>query len=356
MRIRFTGFGRLGEMPRLAGIACALLILLGLGAAPLRAGNLPTGPDVIEAGIDEAARELAKEPKLRHLTPQQLRARAEFVFGNMLFVTIHELGHALVSEFDLLVLGREEDAADGYATLGSLKCGTELGRRVLVEAAKGWFMTAQRSQREGDTRTYYDRHGLDEQRAYQIVCLMVGSNRERFKDLADETELPEDRRRSCGWDYDTASRSWERALKPHQRTADQPKQRIEISYGEATGKLAPFARIFSGTRFLETIVEQVANTYAWPEPITVEMRSCGDANARWTIPTRRLHVCYELAQEFAELYREFGKRTLAQVRLPPPPPSQRLGAFRSGPRSVGARSTGAFKPTRSPRTGRRPAR
>ena len=62
----------------------------------------------------------------------------------MLFVIIHELAHALVSEMDLIVLGREEDAADAYATLGSLKCGTELGRRVLIEAAKGWFMTAQR--------------------------------------------------------------------------------------------------------------------------------------------------------------------------------------------------------------------
>ena len=47
----------------------------------------------------------------------------------------------------------------------------------------------------------------------------------------------------------------------------------------------------------------------------LKMRSCGEPNARWTIPTRRLHVCYELAQEFSELYQDFGKgRTLAQVR------------------------------------------
>src|SRR5262245_41986830 len=167
----------------LTRIAC-VLALLGLGTAPLRANDLPTGPEIFEAGIDEAARELAKEPKMRHLSTQQLRARAEFVFGNMLFVTIHELAHALVSEMDLLVLGREEDAADAYATLGALQCGSDFSRRTLVEAAKGWFMTAQRSRKDGDAPTYYDRHGLDEQRAYQIVCLMVGSDQERFKDLA----------------------------------------------------------------------------------------------------------------------------------------------------------------------------
>ena len=37
---------------------------------------------------------------------------------------------------------------------------------------------------------YYGRHGLNEQRAYQIVCLMVGSDPVRFKALADETKLP----------------------------------------------------------------------------------------------------------------------------------------------------------------------
>ena len=48
------------------------------------------------------------------------------------------------------------------------------------------------------------------------------------------------------------------------------------------------------------------------------MRICGDANARWTISTRRLHVCYELAEEFVELYRDYGVgRTLAQARIEP---------------------------------------
>jgi len=135
----------------LARLAC-VLVLLGLAAAPLRANDLPSGAEVFQAGVDEAARELGKEPKMRHLSPEQLRARAEFVFGNMLFVTIHELAHALVSEMDLVVLGREEDAADAYATLGALQCGSEFSRRTLVEAAKGWFMTAQRNRQDGDIR------------------------------------------------------------------------------------------------------------------------------------------------------------------------------------------------------------
>jgi hypothetical protein len=350
MRLRWTELGWLRETPIVARFAWTLLVLVGLGGAPLRAQDLPSAAEIFQARVDEGIRELAKEPHLRRLTPQQLRARVEFVYGNMLFVTIHELGHALVSEFDLLVLGREEDAADAYATLGALQCGSDFSHRVLVEAAKGWFMTAQRDRKSGDAPHYYERHGLDEQRAYQIVCLMVGSDPARFKDLADETGLPKDRRQSCGWDYDTASRSWERALAAHQRAADQPKPRIEVIYGEGKGKLARYAHIFSTTRFLETIVEQVADRFAWPAPIVVEMRTCGEPNARWTIPTRRLHVCYELVQEFVELYRGYGEgRNLAQARLTP---KYRLNA--GSPNRP--QSSGAWKKLRGPTVGRRSAR
>jgi Putative metallopeptidase len=286
--------------------------------APFECGaaHLPEGSsspaESFRAGIDEVTSD-----RSHRLTSEQRRDRAEFVFGNMLFVTAHELGHALVSEMDLMVLAREEDVADAYATIGVLKCGADFARRVLVEAAKGLFLNTQRDKKAGDVPQYYERHGLDEQRAYHIVCLMYGSDPARFKDLADETGLPQDRRRSCGWDYDTASRSWDRALAPHLRT-DQPKPRIEVIYGEAKGRLATYARIFKDTRFLETVIEQIADRFAWPASIVVEMRSCDDANARWTIPTRRLHVCYELAEEFVELYRDYGVgRTLAQARVAP---------------------------------------
>jgi Putative metallopeptidase len=314
--------------------AMAWIGLAGSPSAALAQATLPPAPSfdcalgersgtaeaaavgIFQHGIDEAARELGKGA--RRLTAQQAQARARFVFGNMLFVTAHELGHALVSELDLMVLGREEDVADAYATVGLLKCGADLSRSVLVEAAKGWFMAAQRDRKAGEVPQYYERHGLDQQRAYQIVCLMVGSDPVRFKDLADEAALPQERRRSCGWDYDTASRSWDRALAPHLRAIDRPKPRIDVVYGEAKGKLALYASIFRASRFLETIVEQVADRFAWPAAITVEMRTCGEANARWTIATRTLHVCYELAEEFVDLYRDFGgDRTLAQLRAAP---------------------------------------
>jgi hypothetical protein len=62
----------------------------------------------------------------------------------------------------------------------------------------------------------------------------------RYKDLADETKLPEDRRQSCQKDYGKISMSWDTVLKPHRRAAEQAKIDIETTYGE--GNLDAYAK------------------------------------------------------------------------------------------------------------------
>jgi Putative metallopeptidase len=87
----------------------------------------------------------------------------------------------------LPVLGRMEDAADSFAALRLIRVGSDFSHCVLTEAAKGWFLADRRDQKTGDNVAFYDEHGLNQQRAYEIVCLMVGSDEQKFKDLAKET-------------------------------------------------------------------------------------------------------------------------------------------------------------------------
>ena len=135
---------------------------------------------------------------------------------------------------------------------------------------------------------------------------MVGADPVKIQALAEETTLPGEIRRTCGWDYDQSIAVWETVLMPHRPAADQPKARIEVIYRTATGNLEVYGQVFRNLRFLETIAELAADRFAWRAPIVMEMRSCGDAGAEWTVPTRTLHVCYEMAQDLAELYRELG--------------------------------------------------
>jgi hypothetical protein len=291
----------------------ALLFSAGAGVSqptPLDPAEIQarvTASEQIQAQIVEVARDLKDHPQLKKLTQQDRESAVAFVVGNMLFVLLHELAHAAIADLEFPVLGREEDAADEFAILRMLWVGSAFTHHVLADATKGWFFSARRDRKEGEPLAFYDEHSLDQQRAYHIVCLMVGHDPNEMADLAKEMKLPDDRRESCKKDFARASSSWAAVLKPHRRKPDEPKVEIETIYGEGKGELAPFAQSFRTLRLLETVAGFTADDLAWPVPFTLEMQSCGYINARWNDETRKLTICYELAADFAELGRDFGK-------------------------------------------------
>jgi hypothetical protein len=282
----------------------AAFLLFGVG--PIHAQTAPSETGRFQARIGEFARSLQNDPRLKKLSQQDREKLVEFVTGNMLFVLLHELAHTTVDEFDLPVLGREEDAADDFAAVRLLRIDSDFSHRVLVEAAKGWFLSYQRDLQDGEKLDFSDEHSLDAQRAFHIVCLMVGSDRSKFADLASETKLPPERQETCPRDFEKASRSWEKVLKPHQRNADQPRTKIDVIYGEGKGNLDLYAQAFRAVRLLDVIAGHISDQLAWPAPFALEMKSCGVVNAAWFAPDRKLTLCYELAADFAELYRDYG--------------------------------------------------
>ncbi len=284
----------------------ALSFSLLFGGGTVMAQSEPAEPRPFPARVKEVARGLSDHPRLKEMTQQEREDVVEFVVGNMLFVLLHELAHTAVADLKVYVLGHEEDAADDFAILRLLKVGSAFTHRVLAEATKGWFFSARRDRNDGEPLAFYDEHSLDQQRAYHIVCLMVGFNPDEMVDLYDEMKLPDERRESCKKDFAKASLSWETALKTHHREVDEPKTKIEVAYGDGTGKLDIFAQGFRTVRMLETVAERISEL-AWPAPFTLEMQSCGFINARWTDETRKLTLCYELAADFAELYHDFNK-------------------------------------------------
>jgi Putative metallopeptidase len=258
--------------------------------------------------IDAAVRALrGSDPKFQDMPEQHVQGLVEFVSGNMLFVLLHELGHAAITRMGLPVLGRMEDAADSFATLMLLRAGSDFSHRVLIAAAEGWFLADRRDRQSGVKLAFYGEHGLNQQRAFQIVCTMFGSDEVKFRDLAEETNLPQARQDTCLGDYSNAAFSWDLLLKPHRRTAEQPKTRIDVVYGPAEGRAEIAERVARTIRLLETVADRASDELAWPPPLTLEMRSCGFPNAMWELRVRTVTLCYELANEFADLYRDFGK-------------------------------------------------
>jgi putative metallopeptidase DUF4344 len=141
--------------------------------------------------------------------------------------------------------------------------------------------------------------------------LVVGSDPGKFTDLANEAKLPAERQETCPKDYTRVSRSWDIVLKPYRRAPEQPETKIEVIYGEGKGNLDVFAQGFRSVRLLETVAKHAADQLRWPAPFTLEAKSCGFINATWTRSTRKLTICYELAADFARLYRNFNTVALA---------------------------------------------
>jgi hypothetical protein len=295
-----------------------LLFCVSFITGPLFAQPAPAPPGTLQARIDAAALALEKNPRFKSLSPQYRQVIAEFMAGNTLFVLLHELAHAATSQMRITALAGKEDAADSFAVTRLIKLSSGFPDRVLQESAKGWFLSDQRGQENGDPVAYYDEHGLDQERAHRIVCLMVGSGEDKYRNLAGATKLPKERQESCAGDFSAASDSWDMMLKPHLRSPDQPKTKINVVYGDVKGgKLEAAAQALRAIMLLETVAERVADTYAWPAPFAIEMQTCGHPNAQWLPAARKLVLCYELAADFGDLYRGYGDRPASSVTRKP---------------------------------------
>ncbi len=284
----------------------SLSLLLLTCATPAAAQALPA-PSPLEMRITEAAQMLAKDTRFAAIVPRRGQELVEFVAGNVLFALTHEMGHVATTELGLIVLGREEDAADGFATLQGLKMGNAFSIGVLKNTAMAWFLSDERNRAHGIRLAFFDQHGLDQQRAYNIVCLMVGSDLDKFKSIADRVGMPEERQRSCAGDYSNASWSWDKALAPHRRTADKPQTKINVVYGSG-GPNAELEHAFRHIRMLENVAESASDQVAWRADFSLEMQTCGEPGAGWHLDVRKVIICYELASDFAQLYLEYGER------------------------------------------------
>jgi len=271
-------------------------------AQPAPPQTAPSPSEALQYRINEVARSLQGKPRLKKLSEKQRENVVNFIAGNVLFVMLHELGHGAVSEFDIPIIGREEDAADNFAIVNLLKVGNAFSHRILVEAARGWFLSDRRDQDAKEPLQFYDEHSLDKQRAYQIICVMVGSDPVAFKDLADEAKMPEDRQKSCQHDYAVAVYGWGAVLKPYQRSPEQPKTKIAVTYGDGKGKFDAYADGFRSLQLLDVVADRVSDAFAWPIPFALETQTCGFINAQWVRETHKLTLCYELADDFADLY------------------------------------------------------
>ena len=83
---------------------------------------------------------------------------------------------------------------------------------------------------------------MDLQRAYNVVCLMVGSNPGKFASVADAAKLPPERQMTCQDDYLNAKWSWDQVLQSHLRKPIRRRRRSMSSTVRETESTTPMRR------------------------------------------------------------------------------------------------------------------
>jgi hypothetical protein len=167
------------------------------------------------------------------------------VIGATMFSFYHEAGHGFINLLDLPAVGREEDSVDQLATLTLIAMGDE-GVGMALSGAY-WFQL--QSTKGGHDTPFWDEHAFDGQRFYNIMCLIYGSNPDKYAAFLTNGALPQDRAKRCPEEYTKINHAWQKLLEPYLTNgaatnvaytptvpvAEAPKTTADDPWGDSSG-------------------------------------------------------------------------------------------------------------------------
>ena len=139
----------------------------------------------------------------------------EIVIDAVMHTLFHELAHAFIAQYDLPVLGREEDAADGLASIFLIEY-FEQGQEIVLTAADLFDLESQDIETL-EKQDYWGEHSLDIQRYYSSMCNVYGSAPKAYAHIKKEQGFSAEKAENCITDYDILLHSWLTLLKPYRK-------------------------------------------------------------------------------------------------------------------------------------------
>lgn len=176
--------------------------------------------------------------------------QADAICGQLFFAVAHELGHAMFDIFDVPVFGRQEDAADQFATYIILQFGGERSRRLIKGAAYGYHEYIKNFKEKPKVtlplEIFSSDHGTPEERFFNLLCTAYGFDDRLFAAVVEKGYLPQSRAKKCKFEYEDLKFAFGQVFDAHLdmgmvRTmlamnwlTDAPDQKTEPQPGAAT--------------------------------------------------------------------------------------------------------------------------
>ncbi len=245
----------------------------------LRHINCSHGRNAGQQGGDEDGR--------RGVASLELSAFARDV---AIHVILHELGHALVREFDLPILGNEEVMADAFATHFLTAHMPDQALDVLMARTTSLMIEARETPR--DQWPVRGEHESDARRAFQIAAWAIAADPAKYSALERVVGMTEDDVRDAT-DYGTElHRSWRRILAPLMMPAGQRsgEGRVIVEDGSITAG--------SASELIPTL-ESVIARFDWHSQVTISFVA-GDGGANWSRGRRTITVSSQYLRRFVD--------------------------------------------------------
>lgn len=232
-----------------------------------------------------------------------------FVTSNAEFTLLHEMGHLLIHELKLPVLGREEDAADQLGFIGLFliydRQKTPDFPLRLLDVADYWRLEWQRTKQPAEEIYAWDSHALDEQRFYNIACLAYGSDPKNLEWIIQTTGLPEERAFYCQDEYEQAKYAALWFREHFKRSHQQPvKHRIQVVYDSPPYQFDGDSDLLEKVKAsgeLEALAKRASEFFALPRDLTLRISSCGTLDSWYNSHSGELTLCYEHIAHFKKL-------------------------------------------------------
>ena len=142
---------------------------------------------------------------------------AKAAVNSTIATAYHELGHAVISIYDLPATGRLEDAADQLAAYMWLVPDDNIKNDApqVVKDFAEMFKRYSANRRGLVNDDFADEHSLDLTRMYNLACWVYGANPAANADVVAQVGLPKERADSCEFEFRQISKAWKTLLAPH---------------------------------------------------------------------------------------------------------------------------------------------
>lgn len=151
-------------------------------------------------------------------------SEADAIAGPIADVVLHEGAHAVFEFLRTPLMGREEDAADMFATFAVLNL-FKADAKGLVGGIAYSYLNDVRARNFTDlptlenrvvpSRAYGGAHSTALQRLFSVVCHASGFDEAAFKDLVAMSELPPWRAGGCEEEYKQIAHAFHTLIAPH---------------------------------------------------------------------------------------------------------------------------------------------